>query len=551
MQTGDKKNKTARGHFELFLIGICVLLGIGILVSVLVLIRVLLPEKTLKPSSAPAASAPGNSLATPEDFIPQNISHMKKVPDASFVDLDNNTITLSEIVDASENGVWFLFFASWCPDCDEQFTIISEMERLSVLYGIDLILIDRMNPEKESLPALREKLADNHVTVPCYIDNDEVCYKSWGIKEIPSSVVLDKQYRAAEMQNAVLTAGECEGMLRRVNNGRCAESLIFIENNLMNAYGGVYTTNGPRNTTPSGTDVLSESQGLLLLSAVDTDDQELFDHVWSFTKEHMIIDGLCAWYTDVNFKTGGVNATLDDLRIWYALHRAADKWGGNYGNEALNIMRSIQQYCINSQGYLVDYVELTDHSQASTLSLCYPDLSILGELAEENDYFASVEEKCRSIVTGGYISDEFPLYYCGYDLAGGKYKQDDLNSAEALYVLWNLSRAGLLPETSLNWLREHVQNADLYARYHVDGTPVTGYEYHSTAVYGLAALIAHEVGDDELWELALRRMERLYILDYSDPHYGSYSQGNEDTYAFDQLISLKVQSILDEQAANE
>ena len=227
MQTGDKQKPTVSGRFEQILIVICVMLGIGILVSLLILIRVLLPEKASTPLSKPASSAAGSALATPEDFIPQNISHMKKVPDASFVDLNDNVITLSQIIDSSENGVWFLFFASWCPDCDAQFTIISEMERLSAFYGIDLVLIDRMNPEKESLPAVREKLADNHVTAPCYIDNDEVCYKSWGIKEIPTSVVVDKQQRVAEMQNMTLTAGECEGMLRRVANGRCVESLTL------------------------------------------------------------------------------------------------------------------------------------------------------------------------------------------------------------------------------------------------------------------------------------------------------------------------------------
>ena len=555
MKTGDEHKTTVKGPkgpFERFLIIICVLLGIGIAVSLLVFIRILFPEKKTPRPAEPSPAGASSALATPEDFIPQNIAHMKKVPDASFTDLNDKKISLSEIVDASENGVWFVFFASWCPDCDEQLSIISEMEYLSTLYGIDLVLIDRMNPEKESLPAVREKLADNHVNAPCYIDNDEVCYKAWGIKEIPTSVVVDKQYRAAEMQNATMTAGECEGMLRRVVYGRCAESLSFIRNNLMNAYGGVYTTNGPRSTTPSGTDVLSESQGLLLLNAVDTDNRELFDHIWSFTEKYMIKDGLCAWYTDVNFKTGGVNATLDDLRIWYALYRAAEKWDDSaYRNAALNIMRSIQQHCINAQGYPVDYVDLNDFSQAQTTSLCYPDLSILKALAEENDYFASVEEKSRRLVTEGYISDEFPLYYSKYDHSVSKYGKDDLNTAEALYTLWNLSRADLLPETSLSWLREHVENSNLYARYHVDGSVVAGYEYHSTAVYGLAALIAHEEGDDELWELALRRMERLYIIDHSDPNYGSYSQGNEETYAFDQLISLMVQNILDEEAAYE
>ena len=212
MKTGDEHKTTVKGPkgpFERFLIIICILLGIGIAVSLLVLIRILFPEKKTLQSSAPSPAAAANSaLTTPEDYIPQNLAHMKKVPDASFTGLNDKNISLSEIVDASENGVWFLFFASWCPDCDEQLSIISEMEYLSTLYGIDLVLIDRMNPEKESLPAVREKLADNHVNAPCYIDNDEVCYKAWGIKEIPTSVVVDKQYRAAEMQNATMTVGE-------------------------------------------------------------------------------------------------------------------------------------------------------------------------------------------------------------------------------------------------------------------------------------------------------------------------------------------------------
>ena len=96
-----------------------------------------------------------------------------------------------------------------------------------------------------------------------------------------------------------------------------------------------------------------------------------------------------------------------------------------------------------------------------------------------------------------------------------------------------------------------MEDSDLAARYHTNGTPVSSYEYHSTAVYGLAALIAHEKGDDALMELALRRMERMYILDYKDPMYGSYSQERSYSYAFDQLICLKVQNIIDKEAANE
>ena len=74
-----------------------------------------------------------------------------------------------------------------------------------------------------------------------------------------------------------------------------------------------------------------------------------------------------------------------------------------------------------------------------------------------------------------------------------------------------------------------------------------GSDYHSTAVYALAALVAHETGDDELFEIALRRMERKLILDADDEFFGSYSQKGTVIYSFDQLIPLLVNTVVDEE----
>ena len=65
-------------------------------------------------------------------------------------------------------------------------------------------------------------------------------------------------------------------------------------------------------------------------------------------------------------------------------------------------------------------------------------------------------------------------------------------------------------------------------------------------MYGLAALIAHETGDDEMFEAALRRMERKLVLDANDPEFGAYTQKNAVIYSFDQLIPLLVNAVLDE-----
>ena len=98
-------------------------------------------------------------------------------------------------------------------------------------------------------------------------------------------------------------------------------------------------------------------------------------------------------------------------------------------------------------------------------------------------------------------------------------------------------------------MKSRIETGDLAARYHVDGTAVKGFEYHSTAVWGLAALIAREEGDESAFELALRRMDRLLILDASDALFGAYAQKGAAAHAFDQLIPLLANAWADEKPA--
>lgn len=104
----------------------------------------------------------------------------------------------------------------------------------------------------------------------------------------------------------------------------------------------------------------------------------------------------------------------------------------------------------------------------------------------------------------------------------------------------NLARAGRLPDASLAWLKKNTAAGTLYARYTTDGTAVSGYTYFATSVYGLAALIAEEVGDSELREQAVRKMERYQRLDAEDDWFGGFCAEGVDTSAFDQLIPLLV-----------
>lgn len=491
---------------------------------------------------SPAASSPSagqnQALAAPEDWLPQHLIIASTPPEAVLTDEDGVSVALRDWIAQSDSGAWLVFWASWCPDCNRQFDVIREMEALAEAYGTRLLLVDRLNPQKESVEAARQKIAEYGVTAPVLYDLNEVVYSAWGLREIPSSVVLDKDGVVRAYAFGALTAGQCEGLLDCAFRGRDSAGLAFILRSLSNGQGGIFTSTSAKGDSPTGTDVLSESQGLMLWYALIREDQALFDQTLAYLQSNMLKNSLAVWYVGEG-KVGDVNASLDDLRILWALRGAAEKWGGaSYAPLAEEMEKALLDRCVNSQSCLVDWAQTESEGQAHTISLCYLDLVCLRALAEKNESFSPVLANAESVLRGGRISDAFPLYYAGYDYETAAYSKDDLNMAEALYTLWNLSRAGALPEDAWAWLRERIETGFLASRYHTDGTAVKGFEYHSTTVWGLAALISREMGDDAAFDQALRRMDRMYVLDAKDARYGAYAQKGAAVRAFDQMIPL-------------
>ena len=534
-EASEKKRDRVR-----YILYVCIALLLLAAVGLILYAARLLPGGTdASPAATPSPTAGQNqALATPEDWLPQNLAIAKCPPEAVLTDEQGSPVSLRDWIAREESGVWVVFWASWCPDCNRQFEVIREMEALAETYGARLLLVDRLNREKESVEAARKKIAEYGVTAPVLYDPDEAVYSAWGMREIPSSVVLDKDGVVRAYANGTLTAGQCEGLLNRAFRGRDSAGLAFILGSLSNGRGGVCSSTAAEGDSPTGTDVLSESQGLMLWYALIREDQALFDQTLAFVQTDMLKSGLAAWYVGEG-KAGAVNASLDDLRIIQALRGAAEKWGeGPYAPLAEEMGRALLNRCVNAQGGLVDWAELDGQGQARTISLCHLDLACMRALAQEDAAFAPVLANAETVLAGGRISDTFPLYYAGYDYETAAYSQNDLNTAEALYTLWNLSRADALPQDAWSWLRERIEAGSLSARYHVDGTAVKGFEYHSTAVWGLAALIAREMDDEAAFETALRRMDRMYVLDARSIRFGAYAQKGAAIHAFDQLIPL-------------
>lgn len=498
------------------------------------------------------------SLLTPEDLLPGKLRKGAYLNTDMLEDVNGEKADLSAL---GEN-IWLVFWASWCPDCEKQLAEIEKMEAFAETYQAKLVLIDRVEEGRETKKQAMEALEKMDASPICLYDIDRKLFDEIEAKEIPTHIVLDSMCRVLAYDHGVLEPAECEGLLQKAVYGPDASLLTFLQKE-MTENGGIRSrinTEGLRSGDSDSSDqiVLSETQGLLMQASVLLDNKELFLKADSYVQDKMLQNHLPVWYVGLDGEKAGADALLDDLRIYVALHDAAEKWKEDFPSQASELQSqasdladTISVRLVDQKDRLVDYCDLTNGEQATTISLCYLDISTLEKLCTDlqsinKDRVQSFEKSIRQaeeILEGGYISDEFPLYYSSYDYNHKLYSSADLNTAEALYTLLHLSVCGKLPATSLNWLKTRVQEGNLYAGYTVEGTVSADHAYHSTAVYGLAALIAASEGEQELFELAVRRMERLRVKNADNRYYGAFVSENSPIYAFDQCIPLLVYAV--------
>lgn len=480
-------------------------------------------------------------LTEPEDFLPQSLSYGKKLPVTVFETADGREVNLLETYPGET--LVLMYWGSWCSYCDQQMQHLEEFaEVLGKREAVRLILVNKTDSEKgEDVEKAVSYLEKNGFTQDCVFDRNLTAYQAYGVKRIPTTIVVDSGGYVRAMETKVIDCAEkLEELLDYAGNGGAVPLLNFLNKNMQNADGGIYT-NYPDNNerSPSGHDVLSESMGLLMEYAVTVEDQELFDRAYTFTKNNLQKNGLFAWYVTKKGECAGANAFLDDIRIAGALFAAHNLWGG------YEEYRELAESVLLRNTYKKQIVSFYDFEQklsGSEISLCYADFRALEELSKVVVEFSQRREQLQTVVEQGYIGDEFPLYYSSWDYKKKEYAKNSLNTAEALLTLYHLAEAGLLKQNSLEWLRERLLQDNLAARYEIDGSVTPGFDYDSTAVYAIAALIGKESGDVQIYMLALNKMEHTRVTDVDSPFYGSFSSkdNGEDIIAFDQLMPLLV-----------
>lgn len=314
----------------------------------------------------------------------------------------------------------------------------------------------------------------------------------------------------------------------------------FIENDLSKSGYGIYTNyldKSSEGDITKGHSVLSESEGIMMLYAVNSNNQELFDSHFDIVKDMRLKNGLISWRKDGN-ENSPSSATIDELRIIKALLLANNRWGNFYYKfYAINIANSLVKHA-EENGTLVDYID--NYGKGNTTTLCYLDLPTMKLLSQVDNKWKNIYEKSNQIIENGRISEVVPLYKKVFYQETQKYDEDEnVDLLLSTIVILNRIEAGENEENSIRWIKDKFEkDGFLVATYNSQNGGATS-QIESPSIYSNVALIANYIGDKELFNKAINKLKYYQIKDKNSTFYGGFGdEKSQSVYSFDNLNAL-------------
>lgn len=511
------------------------LIGLGFIAIVGIILLIWLSKEN-NVSIEDGESIPENSgLDDSTSLLPGNCNLNEAIPNFSF---STESGELLSIQDFKGKITIVTFWASWCPDCTEEMPLVNDFLELTQKYeNVDYILINKLDNERETKEKAKQYLLDEGIKVDTYYDDGLGAYQMLDMHNIPTTYFIDEEgILRAWCPKQITDISVFEAYLLNTIKGSGTVTGEFVANYMTDEAGGVHSSYSTSNEITVKSDILSESQGAMLEYAVLKQNKELFDKILNYINSMMWKDGMTSWIVSDGVASE-TNALIDDFRIYTSLIGANKIWGG-YEEVITKYETAFAKYAVNENQY-VDFYDGKSKTYASRFTLCFGDLSAMSILAEKDENLKIAYDNAVLLVTEGMISDEFPLFYSWYNYNTKKYEKDEMNAAEAMVTFLHLAQVDMLPQESINWLKSEMAYEGIKARYTVEGQVVTGYNYDSTAVYALVAMIAEEIGDDDLRGEALKKMEKMRINNTDFEYNGSF--GLEDgtgILSFDQIMAM-------------
>ncbi len=121
--------------------------------------------------------------------------HAKKIlaPNFTLKSTDNKNVRLS---DFRGRLVLLNFWATWCGPCREEMPILDAIHKKYEKQGFLVLAVNIDKPSKglagKKSKVVEKYLRDRPVSFPILLDPTNEVYKLYGVKSMPSTVIIDK-----------------------------------------------------------------------------------------------------------------------------------------------------------------------------------------------------------------------------------------------------------------------------------------------------------------------------------------------------------------------
>lgn len=328
------------------------------------------------------------------------------------------------------------------------------------------------------------------------------------------------------------------------NNNKVSEReeilFDFIDKKLTNNDDGIktyYTNVNSEQDINKENSVSSQSEGMMLLYYLERNDKKSFDRTLKYIEKNMFLSSNLVSSKVKEGEKDKISRSVDNLRIVNALLLASQRWGGlKYRQVAINIEKAIDKNLLYD-GALVDSSD--GQSKDYMITLSYIDLQTMKRLSYIDFNWKKIYTQSLRLLDNGYISAEVPLYKNKYNMKTEEYDTEDIDMVSSLRCILNKAEVSKDVSESINWITEKFKkDGAIYSKYNFNtGNKVSDEE--SVSIYALLVQIAKKTGNDDLYNMSLKKLKKLQVMDKNSNMYGGYEDLKTlDAYSIDNLNAL-------------
>ncbi|RJQ24877.1 MAG: TlpA family protein disulfide reductase [Peptococcaceae bacterium] len=142
---------------------------------------------------------PGTNRTLPENQLPPSF----------FITRANETLTLDDL---KEKYIFINFWNTWCPPCQAE---MPDLNRLYLQYrnkNVEFLFIN-ITAQEKSEKAVIEFLQQNNLQLPVFLDKKGEVAGSYGIRSIPTTIVIKPNGKVVYASPGQLTYERAESLI--------------------------------------------------------------------------------------------------------------------------------------------------------------------------------------------------------------------------------------------------------------------------------------------------------------------------------------------------